>query len=93
MAAKLCVVVVEEPFHSRLFDGAVHAFDLSVDPRMLGLGQAMVDVVLGASKLEGMGSEPLAPRCIANLMSDATEALFPGVVKWMLLSVSAVWIV
>ena len=41
-------------------EGAVHAFDLAIGPRMPRLGQAMIDVVLGAGELEGVGAEELA---------------------------------
>jgi hypothetical protein len=59
VAAKLSVVVVKEALHGRVLDGPVHALDLPVRPRMLGLGKPVVYVVLCASQDEGMGAEPL----------------------------------
>lgn len=41
-------------------DGAVHAFDLAIDPGMLGFGEAMVDIVAAESCLESMGAEALS---------------------------------
>lgn len=47
---------------------------------MLGFGQAMVDIVLGAGKLEGMGAEAFAPLhrqfdvgCCRGLVSRGRE--------------------
>ena len=45
MAAKLVVVVVVVAFDGGLFDGAVHALDLTVRPGVRDLCQAMVDPV------------------------------------------------
>jgi hypothetical protein len=39
------------------FDGAIHALDLALRPRMLGLGQPMDDVVESAGIPEGVGAE------------------------------------
>ena len=61
MTSKLIVGLIVEAFDRRLLDGAVHALDLAIGPRMLGLGEAMVDVVLGAGEFEGMGAEDLVP--------------------------------
>ena len=41
-------------------DGAVHAFDLAVGPRVPRLDKAVVDVVLGAGILERVGPDRLA---------------------------------
>ncbi len=35
-----------------ILDGAVHPLDLTVGPRMVGLGQAMLDAVLVADAIE-----------------------------------------
>lgn len=59
VAAELVVGVVMEAPDGGLFDRAVHPLDLAVGPRMLGLGQAMVDVDDGAGVFEGMCSEGL----------------------------------
>jgi hypothetical protein len=40
-----------------LLEGPVHAFDLSVGPRVARLGQTVIDVVLGTRILEGVRAE------------------------------------
>ncbi len=60
MLPEVLVGFVVEAFDGCFLDGSVHAFDLSVGPGMFGFGQAVVDVGLGASELEGMGSEDLS---------------------------------
>lgn len=52
MAAKLIVVVVVIAFDSGLFDGAVHALDLTVRPGVRDLCQAMVDPVFMANTIK-----------------------------------------
>ncbi len=42
-----------------LLERAVHSLDLTVSPRMIGLGQAMLDAVSQAGPVEGMA----APAC------------------------------
>src|ERR1700730_14048069 len=61
MASELRVRLVVESLDRRLLDGAVHALDLTVGPRVLGLGEAMIDVVLRASEFEGVSAEDLVP--------------------------------
>ena len=46
------VVVVVVAAHSSLFESAVHSFDLAVRPRMVRLGESMIDVVLCAGQFE-----------------------------------------
>lgn len=53
------VVVVTS--NGGVLDGAIHAFDLAVGPRMFGFSEAVIDVVLGAGEFEGMGTEEFAP--------------------------------
>ena len=45
MRAKLVVALVVMSLHSGVRDGPVHAFDLAVCPRMVWLGQAMLDAI------------------------------------------------
>ena len=45
MSPQLIVGFVEVAFDGRILDGAVHPFDLTVRPGMLGLCQPMIDVV------------------------------------------------
>src|SRR3954465_11748602 len=73
-----------------VLDGPVHPLDLTIGPRVPGLGQAMVHIVLGAGVFEGMRAQTVSPRAIASLMSGGAEAVLPGVVKWVPLSVSTV---
>jgi hypothetical protein len=40
----------------RLLERAVHPFDLAVGPRMVGLGEAMLDIMLAADAIEHMHS-------------------------------------
>src|SRR6266567_388728 len=61
MASKLTMSLIVEAFDGRLLDGAVHALDLSVGPRVLGLCETMVDVLLRASEFEGVSAEDLVP--------------------------------
>jgi len=60
MGSQLVVGFVEVAFDGRILDGAVHPLDLTIGPRMLGLGQAMIDIVEGAGMFEGMREERLS---------------------------------
>ncbi len=59
-------------------------------PRMLGLCQLVIDVVLGAGVFEGV-----RPNEFSSLQGGLdvrhSRALLPGVVKWVPLSVRTVW--
>ena len=46
---ELVVAVVLVPFDGGFLDGPVHALNLPVPPRMVGLGQAMPDAVFAAT--------------------------------------------
>jgi len=52
MLAELIVALVVVAFDGCFFQGPVHALDLPVGPRMIGLGQSMLDAVLAASHAE-----------------------------------------
>ena len=90
MGAQQVVRLVEVAFDGCVLDGAVHAFDLAVGPRVLGLSQAMIDIVLSAGVFEGVRRDGLSA-LRAALMSGAAELVLPGVVKWVPLSVRTVW--
>jgi len=60
MSSQLIVGLVEVTFDGCVLDGAVHPLDLTVGPRMLGLGQAMIDIVEGAGIFKGMREEGLS---------------------------------
>src|SRR5262245_27144944 len=38
--------------HGRLLEGTVHALDLAIGPRVVGLGEAMLDVVLATDAIK-----------------------------------------
>jgi hypothetical protein len=48
---ELFVGVIEEAFDGGLLDGSVHAFDLSVGPGMVGLGQTVADAMTRQMRL------------------------------------------
>src|SRR5579871_275159 len=55
--AKLSVAVIVEAVNGGLFDGAIHAFDLSVGPRVIGFGQAMIDSMPKANPVKRVPTE------------------------------------
>lgn len=52
MAAKLIVTVVVEAFDGGVLDCPVHPLDLAVGPGMVGLGEAVLDPVRLADRVE-----------------------------------------
>ncbi len=73
VSAELLMAVVVVALDRRVLDRAVHSLDLTVGPRVTRFGQAMIDIVAGAGKLEAVGSEGLAG-CNRLLMMEAAEA-------------------
>lgn len=61
---QLSVRGVVIPFHRGGLDGSVHALHLPVCPRMLGLGESVVDSVLIAAAIEHM-RDPRSRRSVA----------------------------
>lgn len=61
MLPEVFVGLVVEAFDGGFFESSVHALDLAVGPGVLGLGEAVVDVGLGAGELEGVGAEEFSP--------------------------------
>ena len=61
MFSEVFVGFVIEAFDGSFFESSVHALDLAVGPGMFRLGQSVVDVVLSAGELEGMGHEDFSP--------------------------------
>ena len=59
MRAKTFVGRVEEPANGCVLDGAVHPFDLAIGPRMIEFREAMVDAVLRAGQVKGVGPKAL----------------------------------
>ena len=62
VVAELVVGVVVEPPDGSVLDGAVRAFDLAIGPRMLWLGQPVIDVGEGTGVFESVSSEGLLAR-------------------------------
>ena len=60
MGPQLVVRLVEIAFDGGVLDGSVHAFDLAVGPRVLGLSEAMIDIVLSAGVFEGVRPNELS---------------------------------
>jgi len=57
--AQLFVGGVVEALNGRLLEGAVHALDLPIRPRVSRLGQPVGHIVLGAGEFEGVGAKEL----------------------------------
>jgi hypothetical protein len=47
-------VIVVEDLDGRILDRPVHAFSLTIGPRMVRFGQAMLDTMLDADAIEDM---------------------------------------
>ena len=54
MRSELLVAVVVVALDGGVLEGSVHALDLTIGPRVIGLGQAVLDVVLAADPVEHM---------------------------------------
>jgi diguanylate cyclase (GGDEF)-like protein len=54
-----------------LFERPVHSLDLTVGPRMVGLGEAMIDVVLAADTIEHV--QPVASGRAGSMLNAVTE--------------------
>src|SRR5215211_1057487 len=52
MLTKLLMRVVVVAVDCRLFEGAVHALDLPIGPRMVRLGELMLDTMLGTDAIK-----------------------------------------
>ena len=57
MRSELVMGVVEVSLYSGVFDGSVHAFDLSVSPRVVGFRESVFDSMNMADAVEGMAAE------------------------------------
>lgn len=62
MPFELFMVVVVVALDGGVLDRAVHSFHLTVCPRVLRFGCAMVDAGLGAREFEGVGTEQFSIR-------------------------------
>jgi hypothetical protein len=57
---QLIVIVIVVSMDSCLFDGAVHPLDLTIGPRVPGLCQPVINVMVGTSTLKSMAPEQLS---------------------------------
>lgn len=57
MLSQLGLRFIEVALDRRVLDRAVHALDLAIRARMLGLGQSMVVIGAGAAELESIRPE------------------------------------
>jgi len=44
-----------------VFNGAIHALDLAIGPRMIGFGEAMINIVASTGVFKGVSAEEFAP--------------------------------
>ncbi len=58
MPNELVVRLVMISLYGRVLDRPVHPLDLSVGPRMIGLGRSMFNPMLTAGAIERMAAEP-----------------------------------
>ena len=66
----MAVVVIA--LHGGLFDGAVHALDLTVGSGVVGFGHAMLNTVDHACAIEQVHAQPaLLHRCLASATASA----------------------
>jgi len=73
MPAKLSVIIGAISLDGRILDRAVHALDLAVLPRMVQLGDAMLDAVLLASHSEHMRQKIVRSARRRNAAASRTE--------------------
>jgi len=70
----LCELVVRPiviAFHRGVPQRSIHAFDLSVGPRMVGSGETMVDTVFAAEAIKEMrGQQERSGRCDSGGMTE-----------------------
>jgi hypothetical protein len=90
MLAELVMAFIVDALDRCVFYGSVHSLDLTVGPRVLRFGGPMVDVILCTGEFEG--ARKSSPFAIASLIKGTAAPPAPGVVNWMPLSVSTVWI-
>ena len=71
VSSKLIVTVVVVALYGGFFDGAIHALHLTVGPGMVGLGEAMMNVMTMADPVEGMSTQPSGwPLAILGQVSE-----------------------
>jgi hypothetical protein len=66
---------VVEGANGGVFDGSDHSFSLAVGPWMIGLGEPVLDAVLGASPSEDMSDEAIpGPLVMLDELNAVTRA-------------------
>ena len=71
MLPKLIVAIVMLALDGGVLDGAVHAFDLTIGPWVVGLGKPMLDAVLVADLIEAVDAIACGPAiAIAGLVGE-----------------------
>ncbi len=81
MGLQLFMRVVVIPFYSRFLDGSVHALDLPVRPGMVGLGEAVLDVIGLAAHIEHVRHIPgCRPVTIAQRERKLDTVTYPALI-------------
>jgi hypothetical protein len=69
------VAVVVVAFDGGVLDGAVHAFNLTIGPGMVGLGESMLNAVLAAYLVETVDTETRGPAVTILREIDGLDAV------------------
>ena len=69
MRAELVMAIVVIAFDGSVFNRSVHAFDLPVHPRVVWLGQAMLDAICSTDHVEPHGLE-IGCILVAGLLTE-----------------------
>jgi hypothetical protein len=81
MRAKAVMRLVVKASDRGVLDRAVHPFDLTVGPRMIEFGEAMLDAELGAGQIKSVGTEGMSVREQLFDVPDTPSALWRGELK------------
>jgi hypothetical protein len=79
MASEFIVCLIVEALDGCLFEGAVHALDLAIGPRMFGLGQSVLDTVAGLTLINDLkkhisAQDDLRQKAVLEKKLAGTEA-------------------
>ena len=77
--AQLLVIVVVEALDGRILDGAVHSLHLAVGPRMVDLGQPVLDAVVVADPIEDVMERIFVTGLVGKLDAIVGEYRVDGV--------------
>jgi hypothetical protein len=81
MGLQAMQIVVVEDLDCGVLDGAVHSLGLSVGPRVIGLGQPVLDAVLHADSVEDVGSQEAARLSVDLAATTAIRQAEVGTAK------------